>query len=259
MTTENEQEFIPTEEEYGVKEQNEGKFKKQRTSTDQDVNKLKSSTEQPKSAEEITLQFCKDQVMYNHDYVPSQWDIVYTKEFADEAAELYATLRESSARNLRQEVLKFVHHWEIYFQSPKVGQPPAIQDLKDAVERSINSPESSAQQRIKELQAFKDYTHKRLDDAGIPIDPESPHKEAGCRIGGRLDFVFERIKELEERNEESYKLGVTAGLVDGAIIGHNKAVDDVTNVVCKYLANVGLSHPSNVKLMLEELENLKKR
>ena len=52
------------------------------------------------------------------------------------------------------------------------------------------------------LQAFKDYVHKRLDDAGVPIDPDSPHKAAGCRIGGRLDFVLikerETIKELKE-------------------------------------------------------------
>lgn len=38
---------------------------------------------------------------------------------------------------------------------------------------------------------FKTYVHKRLDDAGIPIDPHhSPHKAKGCRIGGRLDLVL---------------------------------------------------------------------
>lgn len=46
------------------------------------------------------------------------------------------------------------------------------------------------EKQIEELKAFKDYVHKRLDDAGVPIDPESPHKEAGCRIGGRLDIVL---------------------------------------------------------------------
>jgi hypothetical protein len=56
---------------------------------------------------------------------------------------------------------------------------------------------SEAKERIAALQAFKDYVHKRLDDAGVPVDPESPHKAAGCRIGGRLDEVFKRITELE--------------------------------------------------------------
>lgn len=40
------------------------------------------------------------------------------------------------------------------------------------------------------LAAFKSYVHKRLDAAGVPADPESPHKEHGCRIGGRLDIVL---------------------------------------------------------------------
>lgn len=39
------------------------------------------------------------------------------------------------------------------------------------------------------LQAFKDFVHRRLDEMGVPKDPESPHRDAGCRIGGRLDEV----------------------------------------------------------------------
>lgn len=44
--------------------------------------------------------------------------------------------------------------------------------------------------QVEKLQAFKDYVHERLDQAGVPADPESPHKAAGCRIGGRLDAVL---------------------------------------------------------------------
>ena len=40
------------------------------------------------------------------------------------------------------------------------------------------------------LRVFKDYVHKRLDDAGVEKDPESAHKANGCRIGGRLDIVL---------------------------------------------------------------------
>lgn len=53
----------------------------------------------------------------------------------------------------------------------------------------------------KKLQAFKDYVHKRLDDAGVPVDPDSIHKEHGCRIGGRLDFVFQENARLREALE----------------------------------------------------------
>lgn len=40
------------------------------------------------------------------------------------------------------------------------------------------------------LRAFKEYVHARLDAAGIPADPESPHKAQGCRVGGRLDIAL---------------------------------------------------------------------
>lgn len=40
------------------------------------------------------------------------------------------------------------------------------------------------------LLAFKRYVHGRLDAAGVTVDPDSPHKAAGCRIGGRLDELI---------------------------------------------------------------------
>lgn len=46
------------------------------------------------------------------------------------------------------------------------------------------------------LQAFKSYVHKRLDEAGVTVDPESSHRDRGCRIGGRLDEVFAVIVAL---------------------------------------------------------------
>ena len=54
---------------------------------------------------------------------------------------------------------------------------------------------------IAKLQAFKDYVHKRLDDAGIPTHPEGEHSAAGCRIGDRLDMVFGRVsRAINERD-----------------------------------------------------------
>lgn len=47
-----------------------------------------------------------------------------------------------------------------------------------------------AADRIERLEQFKAYVHGRLDAAGVPADPESPHKAEGCRIGGRLDLVL---------------------------------------------------------------------
>lgn len=45
-------------------------------------------------------------------------------------------------------------------------------------------------QQIEKLQAFKDYVHQRLDEAGIEKEPNGEHSKAGCRIGDRLDIAL---------------------------------------------------------------------
>jgi len=49
---------------------------------------------------------------------------------------------------------------------------------------------------IAKLQAFKDYTHQRMDELNVPHEVPSPHTDAGCRIGGRFDFVAAEIARL---------------------------------------------------------------
>jgi hypothetical protein len=45
------------------------------------------------------------------------------------------------------------------------------------------------------LQAFKDFVHKTLDAMGVPAElPESEHTKAGCRIGGRLEWVAQQLR-----------------------------------------------------------------
>lgn len=55
------------------------------------------------------------------------------------------------------------------------------------------------QEEINRLRQFKAYVHSRLDEAGVPHDPPSPHREAGCRIGGRLDIVLGTDKPVDPR------------------------------------------------------------
>ena len=62
------------------------------------------------------------------------------------------------------------------------------------------------------LQAFKDYVHGRLDQAGIPVDPPSEHRDAGCRIGGRLDIALSELPGQLER-EVRHWLDSTPGAV----------------------------------------------
>jgi hypothetical protein len=59
---------------------------------------------------------------------------------------------------------------------------PTADDMRRAIAPLI--------EEIDALRKFKAYVHKRLDDAGIPADPDSPHKAEGCRVGGRLDIVL---------------------------------------------------------------------
>lgn len=54
------------------------------------------------------------------------------------------------------------------------------------------------------LAKFKAYVHKRLDDAGVPADPESSHRAEGCRIGGRLDIVLRDYSSIRAKVAESH-------------------------------------------------------
>ncbi|MGC3945318.1 MAG: hypothetical protein QM762_12530 [Chryseolinea sp.] len=56
---------------------------------------------------------------------------------------------------------------------------------------------NNLREELDKLAAFKKYVHDRLDQVGVPADPNSPHKEHGCRIGGRLDIVLHVPTEEE--------------------------------------------------------------
>lgn len=71
----------------------------------------------------------------------------------------------------------------------------AIQDELDRLRADIARLTAELAAR----QAFKDYVHTRLDDAGVPVDPPSPHRDAGCRIGGRLDWLLAELAAAKER------------------------------------------------------------
>jgi hypothetical protein len=87
-----------------------------------------------------------------------------------------------------------------------------LEDLADEVSEGNEedfdaSSIRAALARVDALQRFKEYVHKRLDDAGVPVDPESPHKAEGCRIGGRLDWLFaERHRDIGRLNRIAAEL-----------------------------------------------------
>lgn len=63
---------------------------------------------------------------------------------------------------------------------------------------------ATLREEVAKLQKFKDYVHKRLDEAGVPADPDSPHRAEGCRIGGRLDIVLAKPRKIWATEQEAF-------------------------------------------------------
>lgn len=55
-----------------------------------------------------------------------------------------------------------------------------------------------AVQRATKLQAFKDWVHAYLDAQGVPHHPPGTHGAEGCRIGDRMDWVFDQLRAAQE-------------------------------------------------------------
>lgn len=58
---------------------------------------------------------------------------------------------------------------------------------------------------LKSLREFKAYVHQRLDEAGVPHDPEPlANAEHGCRIEGRLNVVLGNASFMDRRTTGLY-------------------------------------------------------
>ena len=54
-------------------------------------------------------------------------------------------------------------------------------------------------EQVRRLKEFKAYVHKRLDNFSVPSDPEPErNKETGCRIEGRLNWLFSYVNEITQ-------------------------------------------------------------
>lgn len=74
--------------------------------------------------------------------------------------------------DLKQEVLKFIQHWELYFSSPKVGQPPSLQILKDAVDKAAQSKGTYTEEQVIETIRLAQGTDLMTDEILASIQPE---------------------------------------------------------------------------------------
>lgn len=87
------------------------------------------------------------------------------------------------------------------FQGMLVGRPGVCDSPPSCVD--LMNVLCDLERERDALAKFKAYVHQRLDAAGVPVDPDSPHKAAGCRIGGRLDFILSGLETLSEQCVEA--------------------------------------------------------
>ena len=85
---------------------------------------------------------------------------------------------------------------------------------------------------IAKLQAFKDYVHKRLDDAGITAYPNGEHSNAGCRIGDRLDIVFAQLEHFKAQLKEATHLVEVSQGVEGYVSGEREHITNGSPCSC---------------------------
>lgn len=64
--------------------------------------------------------------------------------------------------------------------------------------------ESAALARAEKAEAFKAWVHAYLDKKGVPSVVKDEHLAAGCRIGGRMDWVFALLAEAEKALNEVF-------------------------------------------------------
>lgn len=73
-------------------------------------------------------------------------------------------------------------------------EEPSVAEMVFAVSRdakgAIVAERDALRAECDALKAFKAFVHRRLDEAGVPVDPPGPHRDAGCRIGQRLDVLI---------------------------------------------------------------------
>lgn len=86
------------------------------------------------------------------------------------------------------------------------AHPNAGRMTRDDLERDLTSVAANRSELIdtlhevieerNKLAEFKAYVHKRLDAMGVPHDPTPETTTAtGCRISGRLDYLYARRKK----------------------------------------------------------------
>lgn len=96
-----------------------------------------------------------------------------------------------------------------------------IDHFNDAIRmaKTLEAERSALLRERDALQAFKEYVHQRLDEAGIATHPPGEHTDAGCRVGQRMDLL------IGERDEAARKLNAITTEIQGADVSVQRTHD----------------------------------
>lgn len=122
---------------------------------------------------------------------PMKNDKTMREALREELVDLILPIEEARIKGLCHPNYKMSGAFSRMLQFIDAQQPPSPAVPVDVVERADK------------LQAFKDYVHKRLDDAGIPENPGGEHSKHGCRIGDRLDIALATIQPQPADNRDA--------------------------------------------------------
>jgi hypothetical protein len=88
---------------------------------------------------------------------------------------------------------------------------------EDSPEHSSGNCVHCLRDQLEAAEKFKAFVHAYLDQHGVPADdPDNEHSKQGCRIGARLDLLFEQRDGADRRRERE---------VDGLLQRLEKALD----------------------------------
>lgn len=122
----------------------------------------------------------------------------------------------------------------------------APETLEEPQPNAVEEPET----KVQKLQAFKDYVHRRLDEAGIEKEPQGKHSKHGCRIGDRLDIVLSNHNGTPELHPSAEPLKIepeeTTGIIGRKVqINWPTAKNTLFRVLDRYNEAKATTPPAN--------------
>ncbi len=90
--------------------------------------------------------------------------------------------------------IKFEYVGGGYYRDSAVPKGKVAKTIHgDEIIRHFEAKLAAIEKEKNALAAFKEWVHAYLDSKGVPHHPPGPHGAEGCRIGDRMDYVFDKM------------------------------------------------------------------